>query len=148
MDDEETLTGKKSQEEEGRLSGDQKISESALSEKQKEIDRFVNEDIYFKYDSAVIMPDAQMILKQKAEWLNNNKQFRVIIEGHCDERGTNEYNLALGDRRAQAVKTFISDLGVPVQRLRTISYGEERPAALGHEEPAWSRNRRCHFAIE
>ena len=109
---------------------------------------FMNEDIYFNFDRSDLKPEAQEILKGKAEWLRNNPRESVIIEGHCDERGTNEYNLALGDRRAQSANNFLIDLGIAELRLTTISYGEERPADPGKNEEAWSKNRRDHFVLE
>ena len=109
---------------------------------------FMNEDIYFDFDRSDLKPEAQEVLKRKAEWLRKNHSESVIIEGHCDERGTNEYNLALGDRRAQSAKNFLNDLGIAKSRLTTISYGEERPADSRHNEDAWSKNRRDHFVLE
>ena len=109
---------------------------------------FMNEDIYFDFDRSDLKPETQEILKGKAEWLRNNSGESVIIEGHCDERGTNEYNLALGDRRAQSAKNFLNDLGIKESRLTTISYGEERPADPRQNEDAWSKNRRAHFVLE
>ena len=109
---------------------------------------FMNEDIYFDFDRSDLKPETQEILKGKAEWLRNNSGESVIIEGHCDERGTNEYNLALGDRRAQSAKNFLIDLGIARSRLTTISYGEERPADPRHNETAWSKNRRDHFVLK
>jgi peptidoglycan-associated lipoprotein len=109
---------------------------------------FMNEDIYFDFDRSDLKPETQEILKGKAEWLRNNSGESVIIEGHCDERGTNEYNLALGDRRAQSAKNFLKDLGIAKSRLTTISYGEERPADPRQNEDAWSKNRRAHFVLE
>jgi len=108
---------------------------------------FLNEDMFFEFDSAVLLAEAQAILKKKAEWLTNNPDVTATIEGHCDERGTNEYNLALGDRRAESAKTFLMDLGISGSRLSCISYGEERPVDPGHNEEAWSKNRRGHFTI-
>ncbi len=110
--------------------------------------QFENEDVYFDFDSSALLPMAQAVLEKKAEWLRNNSGGSVVIEGHCDERGTSEYNLALGDRRAKSVKTFLVDLGVSASRLITLSYGEERPADSGHNEEAWAKNRRAHFIIE
>ena len=109
---------------------------------------FVNEDIHFEFDRSRLLPEAQDILKKKAAWLRDNPDVSVIIEGHCDERGTNEYNLALGDRRAQSTKTFLVDLGIEDARMTTISYGEERPMDTGHNQEAWSKNRRVHFVIK
>ncbi len=111
-------------------------------------DMFLNEDIYFEFDSAALLAEAQAILKEKAEWLRNNSDVTATIEGHCDERGTNEYNLALGDRRAVSAKTFLMDLGIAGARLNCISYGEERPVDPGHNEEAWAKNRTGHFIID
>jgi peptidoglycan-associated lipoprotein len=106
------------------------------------------EDIYFEFDKSTLTPQAKETLVKKAKWLSTNKDVRVIIEGHCDARGTNEYNLALGDRRAASTKTFLVDLGITPSRLTIISYGEERPLASGNSEEAWAKNRRAHFGIE
>lgn len=107
----------------------------------------LQQEIYFEFDQATLTPDAREILIKNGEWLRINSDISIIIEGHCDERGTNEYNLALGDRRAETVKTFLADLGVQSARLKTISYGEERPADPNHSESAWAKNRRAHFLI-
>jgi peptidoglycan-associated lipoprotein len=109
---------------------------------------FENEDVLFEFDSASLTAEAQEILRAKAEWLRANPGVRVLIEGHCDERGTNEYNLALGDRRAYSSKAFLTDLGIDDTRISTISYGEERPIASGASEEAWAKNRRAHFVIK
>jgi len=109
---------------------------------------FETEDIYFDFDSSVLKTEAQDGLKRNAQWLKNNPKASVIIEGHCDERGTNAYNLALGDRRAESAKAFLVDLGISAASLTTISYGEERPVKKGHVEDAWVLNRRAHFVIE
>lgn len=109
--------------------------------------RFENEDIYFEFDSIRLSPGAQEILAQKAQWLRANPGATVTIEGHCDNRGTNEYNLALGEGRAQSAKAFLTDLGIDSTRLNTISYGEERPIDTAQTEEAWSKNRRAHFVI-
>jgi peptidoglycan-associated lipoprotein len=109
---------------------------------------FENEDVLFEFDIASLTAEAQEILRAKAEWLRDNPGVRVLIEGHCDERGTNEYNLALGDRRAFSSKAFLTDLGIDGARLSTISYGEERPIASGSSEDAWAKNRRAHFVIK
>lgn len=112
-----------------------------------ERERFVNEDVHFDFDSSVLSAEAQQILLDKAQWLRRNSDASVTIEGHCDERGTNEYNLALGDRRANSVKAYLADLGISASRMDTVSYGEERPLDSGHDEAAWARNRRAHFEI-
>ncbi len=105
----------------------------------------MDEDVYFAFDSAVLSGEAQENLRRKAEWLRSHSDKNVTIEGHCDERGTNEYNMALGDRRAESAKSFLTTLGIAGSRMNTISYGEERPADPGRGESAWSRNRRAHF---
>lgn len=109
---------------------------------------FENEDIFFAYDSSALTPQAQDILRKKATFLKANPNVKVTVEGHCDERGTNEYNLALGESRARTSKAFIVDLGIPAARIATISYGEERPLVRGSMEEAWAKNRRAHFVIE
>jgi len=125
---------------------EERLQEEAMT-KQEARDRFLNEDIHFDFDSSALTAEAQKILTKKAEWLMNNPGAMSTVEGHCDERGTNEYNLALGDRRAASAKNFLVDLGVPASRLTTISYGEERPVDSGQNEDAWAKNRRCHFTI-
>ncbi len=112
-----------------------------------EREKFEMEDIYFDFDSAELVPDARMLLKEKADFLTRNSALTVTIEGHCDERGTTEYNLALGERRAMSAKRYLQDLGIAEFRLNTISYGEERPSVQGNDESAWSKNRRGHFVI-
>ncbi len=101
--------------------------------------------VYFEYDSADIREDARSALRQNADKLNAGNLGAVTVEGHCDERGSTEYNLALGERRANAVKRYLVDLGVPGNNLRTVSFGEERPAVQGHDESAWRYNRRADF---
>jgi peptidoglycan-associated lipoprotein len=107
-----------------------------------------NQDILFDFDSAVLSADAQEILREKARWLQSNPRVTVILEGHCDDRGTNEYNLALGEKRARSARKFLMTLGVGGSRLSTVSYGEERPLIPGESEEARARNRRVHFVIE
>jgi peptidoglycan-associated lipoprotein len=102
-------------------------------------------DAYFDFDRSELKLEAREALTRDAEYLMSNSGARVLIEGHCDERGTNEYNLALGDRRARAAMDFLVKYGVSASRIETISYGEERPFALGHDESAWWQNRRAHF---
>ena len=105
----------------------------------------MQEDVYFEFDKSTLTPAAQDNLLRKAEWLRENPDATATVEGHCDERGTNEYNLALGDRRAQSAKAFLTDLGIDPSRLSTISYGEERPVDPRSNEEAWAKNRRAHF---
>ena len=112
-------------------------------------ERFENEDIHFEFDKSRLLPEAQEILKRKAAWLEAHPEAKVVvIEGHCDERGTSEYNMALGDRRAQSAKRFLVDLGIKADRLVPISYGEERPIDPRSNEDAWAKNRRAHFALD
>jgi len=111
-------------------------------------EKFENNDIFFEYNSAALLPDSQSLLMEKAEWLRNHPNTDVVIEGHTDERGTVAYNLALGDRRAESVRIFLMELGVDIGRIRTISYGEENPIDPGQSESAWAKNRRAHFFVE
>ena len=110
-------------------------------------DSVMQEDIYFEFDKSTLTPAAQDNLMRKAEWLRENPDTMVTIGGHCDDRGTNEYNLALGDRRAESAKAFLVDLGIDASRLTTISYGEERPVDPRNNEEAWAKNRRDHFEV-
>lgn len=105
-------------------------------------------DVFFDYDKANLREDARLTLEGNARMLVQHADVKLLLEGHCDERGTVEYNLALGDRRAQSVKTFLVEFGVDAGRISTISYGEERPFAQGHDESAWSQCRRVHFAAQ
>ena len=113
-----------------------------------EVRAFEAEKIYFDFDKSELKSDARAILAKKAEWLRKNPQFSLRIEGHCDERGTIEYNLALGERRANAAWKFLNALGVSGSRMSTISYGEESPADPGHNAAAWARNRRDEFKLD
>jgi peptidoglycan-associated lipoprotein len=103
------------------------------------------QDIFFEYDQSSLRSDARRVLDGNAEVLKASAGGVVTLEGHCDERGTVEYNIALGERRAREAKNYLVNLGVPDSQLRTISYGEERPFDPGHDEAAWSQNRRVHF---
>lgn len=109
---------------------------------------FVNEDVHFNFDDATLSEAARQILQKKAAWLRENSGISVLIEGHCDERGTAEYNIALGQRRAESGKRFLVNAGISASRLQTISYGEERPLDFGKDETAWAKNRRAHFRIQ
>jgi len=104
-------------------------------------------DINFEFDKFNLRPDARDILKRLADWLTKNKNYAVLIEGNCDERGTTEYNLALGERRAKEAMKYLVELGIDGKRLKTISYGKERPLDPGHNEEAWAKNRRDHFVV-
>lgn len=105
------------------------------------------EDTFFDTDRFDLTPEARGILAKNANWMLQYPTVMVLVEGHCDERNTREYNLALGDRRANAVRDYLMSLGVSGNRIRTISYGEERAFALGRTEEAWRLNRRAHFVI-
>ncbi len=104
-------------------------------------------DIHFGYDQATLSDQARAILEKHALWLQGHREANVLVEGHCDERGTAEYNLALGDSRARAARDYLVGLGVDTGRLRTVSYGKERPLDPGSGESAWLRNRRAHFVV-
>jgi len=107
--------------------------------------RFVNEDVYYAFDSSTLDAAAQGVLKSKAEYMLTNSNAAITIEGHCDERGTSEYNMALGQRRADSAKKYLTNMGVSASRMNTVSFGKERPVEPGHNEAAWSKNRRAHF---
>jgi peptidoglycan-associated lipoprotein len=102
----------------------------------------VGDRVFFGFDQYDLTAEAQAELQKQATWLKTYPQYRFVIEGHCDERGTREYNLALGERRATAVKNYLVALGIDQTRMQTISYGKERPAVLGSNEAAWAQNRR------
>ena len=113
-----------------------------------EKERALLKDIYFDFDSYALRPDALPVLTKLGDWLIANKGVKLVVEGHCDERGTIEYNLALGQRRADAVKDYLVKVGVEAARINTISYGKEVPIDPGHTEEAYARNRRAHFRID
>ncbi|MCM8767564.1 MAG: peptidoglycan-associated lipoprotein Pal [Candidatus Omnitrophica bacterium] len=119
------------------------VSPSELSKEFEEV--FKN--IYFDYDSYEIKKSEQETLIKISEFLQKNKEIVVLIEGHCDERGTREYNLVLGEQRALSVRNFLINLGISPKRLFTVSYGEDKPAVIGSNENAWAKNRRCEFKI-
>jgi peptidoglycan-associated lipoprotein len=105
-------------------------------------------DVFFDYDKSNIRDDQKAALNDNVGWLKANTRAKVLLEGHCDERGTAEYNLGLGERRSKAVKDYLIAAGVAADRISTISYGKERPFVLGHDESAWKWNRRGHFVIQ
>jgi len=131
---------------------EERLREEARQRKEREElaarHRFLKEDIHFEFDKSRLIPEAKEILRRKAEWLVAQPAVTVIIEGHCDECGTNEYNMALGDRRAESAKSLLLDLGIAPERVTTVSYGEESPLDTGHNEEAWAKNRRDHFVID
>lgn len=133
----------------------ERITEEELARvKEKEIEipkyieeRGVFEDIHFDFDKYDIRVDAKPTLKTVADWMLKNTATKLLIEGHCDERGTNEYNLALGDRRAKTTRDYLISLGVSSGRIEMVSYGEEKPICSDKTEECWQKNRRSHFVI-
>jgi peptidoglycan-associated lipoprotein len=115
---------------------------SAVTESSSPLD-----DIHFELDSAALSDQARASLEKHALWLQAHRDVKVTIEGHCDERGTVDYNLALGEQRARAARDYLVSLGVAADRLRAVSLGKERPLDPGHDEAAWAKNRRDHFAV-
>ncbi len=103
----------------------------------------VGDRVFFAYNSSALTSEAQAVLDRQAEWLKGNGSTNVVLEGHADERGTREYNIALGERRASAAKDYLVSTGVSGSRVSTVSYGKERPAVVGNDEGAWSQNRRA-----
>ncbi|HAR33566.1 MAG TPA: peptidoglycan-associated lipoprotein Pal [Desulfobacter sp.] len=110
--------------------------------------RFLNQNVLFDFDSSALTGEAKDLLREKADWLQANPSDTVMIEGHCDDRGTTVYNLALGERRANAARTYLVDLGVSADRLSTVSYGEEKPLDPASNEEAYRINRRAQFVIK
>jgi peptidoglycan-associated lipoprotein len=147
----EMMTGEGQPAEEGRLDQEQ-IEASLQTKKYAGIEGEVFEssmlqDIHFAFDRYELSANSREILTRNAEFILQFSEAKIQIEGHCDERGTSEYNLALGERRAMSAKRYLISLGVPAHRLSTISYGEELPVDPGHSEGAWAKNRRGHFVI-
>jgi peptidoglycan-associated lipoprotein len=108
---------------------------------------FLEENVHFAFDSFLLSDQARQTLRGKADYLRANPDIAVTVEGHCDDRGTDAYNMALGERRAESVTMFLANLGIDTNRLNTVSYGEERPIAMEHGEASWARNRRAQFVI-
>ena len=104
-------------------------------------------DVFFAFDVYALSPAARKTLSDNADLLRKNPGANILIEGHCDERGTREYNLGLGERRANSTRNYLVSLGVNASRIQTVSYGEDRPFAMGHDESAWSQNRRAHIFV-
>ncbi len=122
-----------------------KIGETVISpEKEAES---IFKDVFFNYDKYNVRPDARPILDSVALFLSRNKNYNVVVEGHCDDRGTNEYNLALGEKRAKSVQSYLSSLGVLSSRMIIQIYGEEKPLCTEQDEACWQRNRRAHFVL-
>lgn len=124
------------------MSSTETMAAGPMAGSQEDLVTNVGDRVFFDFDKAVLKPEAQRTLERQAAWMKQNYKVSITVEGHCDERGTREYNLALGERRATAVKNFLVALGIDPGRVSTISYGKERPAALGHTEAAWAQNRR------
>ena len=139
-------------EEAAKREKEKEFEKSLVAKKQPGIEGEVLEskllkDIYFDFDKYEVRPQDIGILKENAALIMKNPGLKIQIEGHCDERGTAEYNLALGERRANSAKKYLVSLGIPADRLSTISYGKEMPLDPGHTEEAWAKNRRGHFII-
>lgn len=137
------------------LSGCSSLSESSLfggSECETKMARdfmeHAEDRIFFAFDSSAISPDSAEILDSQVKWLKKHQNVNVVVQGYCDERGTREYNLALGERRANAAKQYLVSQGIAADRISTISYGKERPAVLGNNEAAWAQNRRAVTVIK
>lgn len=129
---------------ESRALTDDEIRAQQREQAQRELGNM----IFFAFDSSELFPESRDVLTSKAETLKKYPLFNIVIEGHCDERGTSEYNLALGERRAKAAAEFLSQLGIGSERMTLVSYGKERPMVDGHNEAAWSKNRRDEFKIQ
>jgi peptidoglycan-associated lipoprotein len=148
-EEEASAAARKKAEEEAAAAARKKAeADAAQKQLQDQINAVESEKIYFDYDKADLKPEAQSTLEKKAKFLQTNPAYSLNIEGNCDERGTNEYNLALGERRADAANKFLNSLGIAADRITTISYGEEKPVDPGHDESAWSKNRRDEFKLK
>ena len=123
------------------------FSESELREFQERAQTFENEDVYFPYDSFLLDEEGKKVLERKVDFARRYPKVRVTIEGHCDERGTNEYNLALGERRANSAWQYMVNSGIDPDSISMISYGEERPVAFGSDDASMALNRRAHFVL-
>ncbi|MBC8414306.1 MAG: peptidoglycan-associated lipoprotein Pal [Nitrospira sp.] len=121
------------------------VSETALSLEEQAAQVF--RDIHFDFDRYDIMPEARPVLDEVASFLNQNKVLSIVITGHCDERGTNEYNLALGEKRSNAARSYLESQGVSSSRITAVTYGEETPVCTEHNEACWYQNRRAHFIL-
>ena len=123
------------------------IKEPKVTKLTEEERRNIFKDIHFDFNRYDIQEVDRGTLKAIAEWMLQHSTARIVVEGHCDERGTDEYNLGLGDRRATATRDYLMSLGVPKDRMQTVSYGEERPLCTDHTEDCWQQNRRAHFVV-
>ncbi len=122
--------------------GDGSVDGSVIPGSQQDLATNVGDRVFFAYDSYDLAPEARDTLNRQAEWLNRYPNLAITVEGHSDERGTREYNIALGDRRATSVKNYLTSMGVPASRVNTISYGKEQPAVVGADASSWAQNRR------
>ena len=127
---------------------EQSVAKRANVQEENGWEEFFNEQIYFEFDRWRLLPEAKEVLTRKAEWLKAHPDVSVVVEGHCDERGTSKYNLSLGHRRAESTRTYLVELGIAPKRLKPMSYGRERPVDRGHGEGAWTKNRRAEFLME
>jgi peptidoglycan-associated lipoprotein len=126
------------------MPADDKISSTSIDDLNRDSPL---KPLFYNLDSADVSTEGQQVLQANAAVLKKYPTMQITIEGHCDERGTAEYNLALGERRALAAKNYLVSLGIPADRVRTVSYGKEFPFDAGHDDGAWSKNRRAHFVI-
>ncbi len=146
--------GQLSAEEQARVEAERqrRLREAQLQEQQARSSQlrevFVNQDVHFDYDRYDLSAEAKQILNEKAAYMQKAPGLMVIVEGHCDERGSNAYNMALGEKRAKAAAAYLEAMGIGGNRLETVSYGEERPLVMGTSEEAYAANRRAHFVIK
>ena len=131
----------------GALNGNGSKYGSATPGTQRDFTQNVGDIVYFSSDQSDLTPEAQQTLTKQAQWLQQYPQYTITVEGHADERGTREYNIALGAKRATSVRTFLAQNGINAQRLRTISYGKERPVAVCNDISCWSQNRRAQTVL-
>ena len=149
-----TVTPLETKQKAAEIKPEERITEQRLAkiETKEEPSKYIEEkglfeDIHFDFDKYDIRSDDRPTLQQIASWLVKNTSVKLLIEGHCDDRGTNEYNLALGDRRAKATRDYLTALGVASNRIEMISYGEEKPLCTDKTEECWAKNRRAHFVL-
>lgn len=146
--------GSLSPQERARLEEARRLREARLAEQQargseaRQREVFVNQDVHFEYDRYDLTAEARQVLNEKARYMQSHPDLKIIIEGHCDERGSSAYNLALGEKRAKACAAYLQAMGIAANRMETVSYGEERPLVQGLTEEAYAANRRGHFVIK
>ncbi len=147
---EETIEMKEEVIEEVEIPADEMVREEDMASQEmsaEEMARQVFQDILFDYDKYDIRAEARQTLDSVASFLNDEKDLTIAIEGHCDERGTNEYNLALGEKRSKATKNYLVSLGTSPERITVVTYGEEKQLCMDHTEDCWQLNRRAHFVV-